>query len=36
LVFDSLDSCLRTIFSPIYANQKFRVFTNLMLLLEPE
>src|ERR1700728_2031752 len=32
LFFDSLDSCLRTIFSAIYANQKFRVFTNLLLL----
>jgi hypothetical protein len=36
LIFDSFDSCLRTIFSAIYANQKFRVLANLALLLEPE
>jgi len=36
LVFDPLDSCLRAIFSAIYADQKFGVFANLSLLLEPK
>jgi hypothetical protein len=35
LVFDSLDSCLRAIFGAIYTDQKFSVFANLSLLLEP-